>query len=93
MGQTVLANQFIAGLRPELKAKVVGTEGNLEQLLLKARFEEAKRKELAAIKTNPLPKKPVPSQSVPPPQRSAPSPQRTTPSPQRSTPRPTMPAI
>ena len=89
MGQTVLANQFIAGLRPELKAKVVGTEGNLEQLLLKARFEEAKRKELAAIKTNPLPKKPVPSQSVPPPQRSTPSPQRSTPSPQRSTPRPT----
>lgn len=48
MGRTVLANQFISGLRSELKSKVVGSEGNLEQLLLKARFEEANRRELAA---------------------------------------------
>ena len=32
MGQLVLANQFVAALRPELKAKVVGSEGNIEQL-------------------------------------------------------------
>ena len=46
MGQSVLANQFISGLQPVLKLKVVGTEGNLEQLLAKARFEEAKLREL-----------------------------------------------
>lgn len=39
MGQTVLANQFVAGLRSDLKTKVVGTEGTFEQLLVKARFE------------------------------------------------------
>ena len=49
MGQSVLANQFVAGLRPELKAKVVGSEGNMEQLLMKARFEEAKQKELTRV--------------------------------------------
>ena len=49
MGQSVLANQFVAGLRPELKAKVVGSEGNMEQLLMKARFKEAKQKELARV--------------------------------------------
>ena len=52
MGQSVLANQFVAGLRPELKAKVVGSESNMEQLLMKARFEEAKRKELAMVASN-----------------------------------------
>ena len=46
MGQLVLANQFVAGLLPELKTKVAGTEGKLEQLLTKARFEEAKLREL-----------------------------------------------
>lgn len=50
MGQVVLANQFISGLRSDLKAKVVGKEGNLEQLLVKARFEEAKKRELATNK-------------------------------------------
>ena len=49
MGQSVLVNQFVAGLRPGLKAKVVGNEGNMEQLLMKARFEEAKQKELARV--------------------------------------------
>ena len=47
MGQSVLANQFVSGLRPELKSKVVGFEGNFEQLLVKARFEEAKLRDLA----------------------------------------------
>ena len=42
MGQSVLANQFAAGLLLELKVKVAGNEGNLEKLLTKARFEEAK---------------------------------------------------
>ena len=52
MGQSVLANQFVAGLKPGLKAKVVGNEGNLEQLLTRARFEEAKQKELAISNNN-----------------------------------------
>ena len=51
IGQTVLASQFVAGLRPDLKAKVVRTDGNLDQLLVKARIEEAKRNELATLKT------------------------------------------
>ena len=46
MGQTLLANQFVAGLRPDLKRKLIGVEGVLEELILKARFEEAKSREL-----------------------------------------------
>ena len=34
MGQSALANQFVGGLRPELKAKVMGSEGNMEELLI-----------------------------------------------------------
>ena len=80
MGQTVLANQFVAGLRPELKAKVVGTDGNIEQLLVKARFEEAKRKELATVRSTPQPKRPVTSQNGTAPPRSTPNTPNTTPS-------------
>ena len=47
MGQSVLANQFVAGLRPELKSKVVGSDGNFEQLTTKAKFEEVKNQNLA----------------------------------------------
>ena len=65
-------NQFISGLRADLKVMVVGMEGNLEQLLVKARFEEAKKRELAAIKvTNPQ-KKPAESPSETTPSRSVP---------------------
>ena len=46
MGQSVLSNQFVSGLKPELKTKVAGMEGNFEQLLVKARFEEAKRRDI-----------------------------------------------
>ena len=53
MGQSVLANQFVSGLRSELKSKVVGFEGNLEQLLVKARFEEAKLRELSGRRSIP----------------------------------------
>ena len=45
VGQMVLVNQFISGLRPELQSKVVGMEGNMDAVVLKARFEEAKAKE------------------------------------------------
>lgn len=42
MGQILLANQFVAGLRLELKRKLIGVDGTLEELVLKAPFEEAK---------------------------------------------------
>ena len=45
MGEIILANQFVAGLLPGLKARVVGSDRTLEQLLLKARFENAKAKQ------------------------------------------------
>lgn len=59
----VLANQFISGLQPELQAKVVGMDGMLDTLILRARFEEAKAKELAAVKTY-LPRKPTPASTT-----------------------------
>ena len=46
MGQTVLAYQFAAGLKPEIRVKVAGHEGSFEQLLMKARLEEAKLRDL-----------------------------------------------
>ena len=49
MGQRLLANQFIVGLRPELNSTIVGSEGNLGQLLVKAKFEEAKGRELSKL--------------------------------------------
>ena len=36
MGQTLLANQFVARLRPNLKRKLMGVDGSLEELVLKA---------------------------------------------------------
>ena len=47
MGRSVLASQFVAGLTPALKAKVAGTEGKFEEILVKARFEEAKLRNLS----------------------------------------------
>ena len=47
MGRAVLAYQFVAGLTPVLRTKVAGVEGSFEQLLVKARFEEAKIRDLA----------------------------------------------
>jgi hypothetical protein len=52
VGQTVLASQFVAGLRPNLQVKVVGMEGGMDQLVPRARFEEAKSKELAAARAS-----------------------------------------
>ena len=48
MGRAVLASQFVSGLRPEIKAKIAGTEGSMDALLTKARFEEAKIRDLAS---------------------------------------------
>ena len=50
VGQRLLANQFSVGSQSELKAKVVGHEGSLDQLLVKAKFEEAKLRDLAKTK-------------------------------------------
>ena len=50
MGKSVLASQFVAGLNPVLKPKVAGTEGEFEALLVKARFEEAKLRDLGPSK-------------------------------------------
>ena len=47
VGQIVSSNQFVSGLQSELQAKVVGVEGGMDELVTKARFEEAKLKELS----------------------------------------------
>ena len=43
LGRPVLAYQFLAGLTSAPRTKVAGVEGNFDQLLVKARFEEAIR--------------------------------------------------
>ena len=48
-GQTVLVNQFVAGLLPAIKSKLVGIEGDFSYLLTKARFEEAKLQHLDLV--------------------------------------------
>ena len=60
MGQSVLSNQFVSGLKPELKTKLAGMEGDFEQLLVKARFEEAKRRDIMRP-TFPISKPPFPN--------------------------------
>ena len=49
MGRSVLAYQFTAGLLPHLKAKKAGQEGTFEELLTKARFEEARYRDVVEI--------------------------------------------
>ena len=52
MGRAVLASQFASGLLPAIKSKVAGSDGDLETLLAKARFEEAKLRDLVVkVKT------------------------------------------
>ena len=63
MGRTVLTSQFVARLLPELKSNVAGSEGDFERLLVKARFEEDKLRDLSPSpkkKTQPT----VPSQDA-----------------------------
>ena len=71
MGRSVLSSQFVAGLNPTLKSKVAGAEGDFGQLLVKARFEEAKLKEFAGAKQKKVVVEPTPnkseSESLPPP--------------------------
>ena len=49
MGQSVLAYQFVAGLTGDLKAKLVGCEGTFDELLVKARFEEARLRDVVRV--------------------------------------------
>ena len=42
MGKSVLSLQFVSGLRPDLKSKIAGMEGDMDSLLSKARFDKAK---------------------------------------------------
>ncbi len=58
MGCSVLAYQFVAGLQPEIRVKLAGVEGHFDQLLSKARFEEAKRRELIDHTPKASPRKP-----------------------------------
>ena len=45
MAKDILAYQFVAGLKLEIKEKLAGVEGDFDQLLTKARLKEAKIKE------------------------------------------------
>lgn len=54
MGQSLLTNQFITGLRFHLKRELIGVEGSFEEMVLKARFEEAKRQEFVTPRTTVL---------------------------------------
>ena len=52
MGKAVLAYQFVSGLLPEIQVKVAGVEGTFNQLWIKARFEEAKLRDLSFRDSN-----------------------------------------
>ena len=68
MGRSVLAYQFVSGLLPEIKRKVAGNDGDFEQLLTRARFEEAKLRELyepPPNRSNPLPSRGAPMGKLP----------------------------
>ena len=47
MGRSVLAYQFVAGLLPDIKLKLAGVEGSMDELLAKARLQEAKLRDMA----------------------------------------------
>ena len=58
IGKSVLVSQFVAGLLPALKMKVAGVDGKFDKILVKARFEEVKLRELGTASTStPKPEK------------------------------------
>ena len=62
MGKTVLVSQFVAGLLPVLKTKVAGVDGKFDEILVKARFEEAKLRDLKPLPSTDKPdSRPIPS--------------------------------
>ena len=46
MGQTVLVYQFVVGLKAEICFKIARNEGTFDQLLMKARLEETKLRDI-----------------------------------------------
>ena len=42
MGEAVLIYTFVAGLKPELRLKVAGSDGTFEKSLMRARLDKAK---------------------------------------------------
>lgn len=50
-GKRVLVNAFVAGLLPYLHTRLAGASGTFDELLLRARFEEAKRNEVPSEKS------------------------------------------
>ena len=46
MGRAILSSQFVTGLQSDIKRNLAGTDGAFDQLLTKARFEEAKLRDL-----------------------------------------------
>ena len=52
----LLTNQFVTGLREDIKIKVVGVERSFDQMLTRARFEEAKLWDLSNNEIRPLSK-------------------------------------
>ena len=58
MGRSMLAYQFVAGLLPDIAFKLAGTEGSLDHLLVKPRFQEAKLRDLAATSSKMAAKEP-----------------------------------
>ena len=48
MGKAVLASQFVTGLQEDIKAKLAEYDEDLDQLLVKVQFEEAKIRDLGS---------------------------------------------
>ena len=63
LGRSVLCYQFVAGLQREIKVKLAGVEGTFDQLLARARLEEAKLREIVEPETARPPRK-LPGEGV-----------------------------
>ena len=57
MGRSVLSYQFVAGLRRDIKIKLAGMEGTFDELLVRARLEEAKLRDFAERVPRPQPRR------------------------------------
>ena len=60
MGRSVLSYQFVACLGQDIKIKLAGVEGTFEELLVKARLEEAKLRDFADRMSGPPSRKSTP---------------------------------
>ena len=64
MGKSVLSSQSVAGLIPALRSKVDGREGGFNAVLVKARFKEAKVRDLIQKQPPGKPTETPPSHTV-----------------------------